>query len=356
MSYKKWFMNVIVSVWLLMLTIVLFNYYIDPYQIYGKHKFGFIEKARYQNAGLINSYLNSNDNYDSVIIGTSMTQNFIPKDVENILKWNKVLKLSMPGASPKSQYTILNHALQTNKVKNVLWGIGDGFTTHTPEVINQSKSMPFFLYKSKYSFDAITKYLLNYDILKTSIKTIFGKIKYKDNINELGYWMYKEKEKSKHIRFNKKDNLDKIRTNLELKTQYKYKYINNLPAIDFYLIKLIKQYPDVKFIIFFSPYSTYNYSTKDNNYINMNISMRRYLVNNILGYNNISIYAFDTNKLTFDLNNYKDSKHYIGKINKLMLDYIKNDLYKLNYNNISSYEVDFINKINSNVVYSSAKE
>ena len=80
-------------------SIGLINYIMDPFQIFRKHDHGFDSNQRYQNVGLINSYLNSSDGYNSIIIGTSVTENFIPSEVENLLGWGKVLKLSASGAS-----------------------------------------------------------------------------------------------------------------------------------------------------------------------------------------------------------------------------------------------------------------
>ena len=62
------------------------NYIVDPFQQYRVKTFYPIAftNERYQNAGL-----SKNFEYDSLILGTSMTENFILDEVEKKLNFNK---------------------------------------------------------------------------------------------------------------------------------------------------------------------------------------------------------------------------------------------------------------------------
>ncbi|MCB9991573.1 MAG: hypothetical protein H6867_09410 [Rhodospirillales bacterium] len=78
----------------------------DPFFVYHKPLFikdlGFDGTDRYQNAGLINSWLADPDEpFDTVIIGTSMTQNFPVTAIRNE-DGIHALKLTLAGAPPKS--------------------------------------------------------------------------------------------------------------------------------------------------------------------------------------------------------------------------------------------------------------
>lgn len=62
------------------------NYLVDPFQQYRVKTFYPIafKNERYQNAGLAKNF-----NYDSLILGTSMTENFLIDKVENDLGFLK---------------------------------------------------------------------------------------------------------------------------------------------------------------------------------------------------------------------------------------------------------------------------
>lgn len=75
------------------------------------------EEERYQNPGLAKNY-----DYDNIIIGTSMTENFLPSQVDASLG-GTTLKLSMEGSTVDEHYKIAKLALETGKVKQVLWGL-----------------------------------------------------------------------------------------------------------------------------------------------------------------------------------------------------------------------------------------
>lgn len=358
MLNKKWSLYVLLTSLVILFSIALFNYFIDPYQIYKKHSKGFLTNDRYQTAGLINSYLENSNEYDCVIIGTSMTQNFMPKDIQNQFKSNKVLRLSISGASSKVQYTVLKHALKTKKVKNVFWGVGHYFTTEHPDKIQQSKSMPFFLYESKYSLNTLKQYLLNYDVLLLSVLTFIDKQDFQKDLELLGYWGSSSKYLQRQKDLNNQKNIHQLEKSLKNSNikDFNYSYNNFLPALDKNLLSLIKQYPKVNFILFFPPYSAYYYTTKDNSFVNKNISMRRYLVENLNNYNNVKIYAFDNADFTKDLKNYVDYEHYDKFISHKILQLIKLNTFRLNKKNIDEYEKEFINKIKNYKVYSSYKE
>lgn len=121
MNEKKWIVIFFIICFFSIIFVGVINFVIDPfhqYKIDTSKPIAFTNE-RYQNAGLA-----KNLKYDSIILGTSMTENFVLNEVENYLNFGKVLKLSLAGSSAKEQSTTLQTAISSNKeLKNVLWGL-----------------------------------------------------------------------------------------------------------------------------------------------------------------------------------------------------------------------------------------
>ena len=143
------------------------NYIVDPFQQYRVKTFYPIAftNQRYQNAGL-----SKNFEYDSLILGTSMTENFILDEVEKKLNFNKLIKLSVSGGSAKEQSTTLKTAIENNdNLKNVLWGLDIFAFIGEPDMLRYGiNSFPFYLYDDYITNDY--KYLFSTDTLKESFK------------------------------------------------------------------------------------------------------------------------------------------------------------------------------------------
>ena len=96
-----------------------------------------------------------------------------------------------------------------------------------------------------------------------------------------------------------------------------------------------KEYPDVDFYYFFSPYSAAwwgdvvqggDLDSEDYSGGNLNrqIDAEQYIIEMILDYPNIHLFSFNNRyDITTDLNNYKDTTHYGEWINSQMLSYMK---------------------------------
>ncbi len=119
MSYKAAIKLWVISSLFSTIAIIVVNYTIDPFQQYRKamfHKTIFM-KEFYLNAGLVKNY-----QFDSIIVGTSMVQNFKLDEVDSILQYHKAIKLPISGGKIVEQMTVLNFALRKRAIKNVLVG------------------------------------------------------------------------------------------------------------------------------------------------------------------------------------------------------------------------------------------
>jgi len=116
---------------------------------------------------------------------------------------------------------------------------------------------------------------------------------------------------------------------------------------DKYIFKHIKDNPEKKFTIFFPPYSilAYKYFQKEEVFNNL-MSLKGYIFIKLLKLNNVKIFDFQiANKITFDLNNYKDVTHYSEDINNWMVKQMKEKNYLVSKGNYKVY----INKLQNDV-------
>lgn len=121
MTNNKKFIKIFFSLSLLFLSIVaLFNFIIDPYQQYRKPT---LYKTFYGgNQRALNTGLAKNHNYNSVVIGSSMTENFLISKVSEII--NNPIKLSISGGSAHEIFNTLNTVFKSNNnIETVLIGL-----------------------------------------------------------------------------------------------------------------------------------------------------------------------------------------------------------------------------------------
>lgn len=303
------------------------NYLVDPFQQYRVKTFYPIafKNERYQNAGLAKNF-----NYDSLILGTSMTENFLIDKVENDLGFKKAIKLSVSGGSAREQSITLQTAINNNKnLKNVLWGFDTFAFIGEPDRLRYGEnSFPFYLYDDKKLNDY--KYILSIDTIKDSMKSIINPYRKKDELiydyNRMYEWQYLVNHELTIEKVKKDwDNRSKF-INYEQNKQ-SFSYLKNNFDLNFY--QIIKNNPKIKFKIFFPPYSILNFKAlEERDKINDILEFKKYIYNTLLELENVNIYDFQSEKIiTHNLANYKDISHYHQNINNWLTEQIRDNKY-----------------------------
>ena len=97
MSYKKYTKCTLIFFLVAMIIIGGFVYVIDPYFHYHKPFFSYfkLDNQRYQNDGIAKNF-----DYDAIITGTSMTENFKTSEFDELFNVKSV-KMSFSGGSFK---------------------------------------------------------------------------------------------------------------------------------------------------------------------------------------------------------------------------------------------------------------
>ncbi|HOJ11819.1 MAG TPA: hypothetical protein PK733_14670, partial [Clostridiales bacterium] len=300
----------------------LINYIIDPYQFYRKpvlYKPVYFNDQRYQNPGLARS-----QDYSLAIVGTSMTDNFLPSYVENKLD-SKTVKLSMMGASiyeEKLMVDVVSHAKKANTV--ILELNYFSFRGDTGRVTETGKGFPHYMYKNGLMSDL--KYLCNPETLLQSyhilLRNYKGKMHYtmSEDLEKLNTWYYNSKfEKANAM---KDWNLAQNDLKRADPAEFKWEYLR--ANADKNLVEVIKRNPDVEFILFYPPFSILAHKFLDSrNLFDDEIRLKRYIYARCKDFRNVKIFDFqDIEGITHNLDNYRDMTHYSIEINEYIIDSI----------------------------------
>lgn len=349
MKYKKCLKKILLVVLTFIFFIMGFNYIIDPFQHYRKstiYSFNFKGNQRYINPGLAKNY-----DYKSIIIGTSMTENFSLLKASKII--NDPIKLSIAGGSAFEFNKLLQIAFNksNNKIEKVLFGID--VYSFLGDFNNLSNGyLPEYLYDDNVLNDY--KYLFNIDVLSDSFKlflTIFNKSKVDTNYNKMFEWQdsYSSQFKIENV-IKSWENRDAIfnhkskNWNLELLED----------SFDKNIFNLIKENKNIKFYIFYPPYSILTYKDwEEKKILDTIVAFKEYIFFRLKSLNNVELYDFQIdNDITFNLNNYKDLTHYSQNINDKIILQIYNKKNLLEEENFNENKIKFREQLNSyNVLF-----
>ena len=339
MNSKVWVrLFMMISFWAFA-SIGISNFIVDPHQQYRISTFYPVHfhNQRYQNAGFAKNF-----QYDSALVGTSMSENFILSEVETLLNFNKALKLTISGGSSKEQSVTLQTAIDNNEsLKNVVWEIHmSTFVGNVDRLRNGEGSFPFFLYDKSVLNDF--KYIFSFDVLKQSVNSVLNLLRkqYDDvsfDYNKMFQWQ--------HLHENE-FTLQNVRNSWEERDNYfklyppkDHKFLVLKKNFDFNFLKIIKRNPQIEFKILFPPHSILLFKGYEERQVyNDILKFKKYILNTLSAYPNLEIYDFQiVDKITTDLSNYKDLNHYHQKVNTWMLNRMQNKDFLVTSKNIEEH-------------------
>lgn len=315
-----------------LILIVTFNWIVDPLHFYHRpfvHS-TFVDNQRYQNPGLAKHY-----DYDSVVIGTSHTENFLPSSLRQVLGWD-TLKLSVSGSTGREQSLILNKALSTGKVENVLWSLDfKSFACGADDFRKSGDSFPRFLYRE--TPWTPFQYLLSLDTFWFSWRAVCGRGE--QDLERLNTW-YDEFVFSEE------------RTLAAWKQRHQFSQMGMIPRrtepaevdllqmrenIHRNLVDVVQANPDCSFYLVFPPYSVLTYLddfTIAEGLFDSRMRFKREVVRSLVNSPNCRIFDFQAERrITHDLNNFKDLSHFSRDVNDFILESIRRDRCRLTPSN-----------------------
>ncbi len=317
----------------------LINYIVDPFQQYRKPWYNPYfppRKERYLNPGLAKNY-----DYDSILIGTSHVETFNLNDLRNIFNLSNPIKLSMSGGSAFEEALTLKTALKhTSKVNYVFFGLDFWSFSGPPSKLGWGKgSLPKYLYDDFLLNDV--SYLLNYDTFLESFDALERSSKKNDDDPWYSYdtmytwscWYKNNDYSSKKVLKMWKDEYDNFKIGVK-KSDLEYTVLKM--SFDTNFRPILEKYKNVKFDIFFPPYSVLAYkSTIKEGWMKDLLEFKRYIVYSTKDLHNVQFFDFQiAQNVTHDLNNSIEFTHHSEKLNRWILEQIKANNYFVDESNI----------------------
>ena len=172
----------------------------------------------------------------------------------------------------------------------------------------------------------------NIGVLRESIKLILYNLKYYNEMEEkfkLGYqYKYSQEEVLK------KEVIKSYTLSYDLNlNNYSNEMIENY---NMNLKVILEKYKDKQVILFFPPYSIIAYKNMiEDQTIQKYLPFKKFLVEEISKYPNVKTYDFqDIKEITHNLNNYGDKSHYSPEVSQKLIDFIKEDKYRITSENV----------------------
>ena len=310
-------------------------YTIDPFFHYHKpntEKYYYtINNQRSQNDGIIKHF-----EYDALITGTSMTENFKTSEMDSIFGTNSI-KVPYSGGSYKEINDCVETALKHNSsVKIIVRGLDQGnFFVESNKLRSDLGTYPTYLYDNNPFNDV--QYLFNKDVVLNRIYPMLQNQRH--GITSFDTYSNWQKNYTFGINTVCPNGIainNTTKNVIHLTDEDKAIIHDNIYKN---VTSLAEKYPQVTFYYFFTPYSIVwwlNQVSTGNIY--RQIEAEQYTIEMILKCDNIKLYSFDNRTdIITDLNNYKDNIHYGQWINSLMLKWMYEGQYLLTKDNYNEY-------------------
>lgn len=281
---------------------------VDPFFQYHKPIKGLyyvMDNQINQNPGIARNF-----DYDSVILGSSMTVNFDTDLFAETMGLNTV-KLSYNGAYPKDIDNIMNIVKKSkNQIGHVFLGIDIYTYKAVPGIC--AYPVPAYLYDDSPFNDF--PYLLNKDVLLEYI--LMSQIKRENtSLNEI-YWSWPYVSCGRDVVLASYEHPKELAEMLSPDIYHS----NISESMDAYILPYIEAMPDTQFVVFFPPYSIlYWYTRYADGNLSAELAGERQIMEMLFSYPNVSVYYFQNNfNYITDLDNYSDYTHYSHEMNNQM--------------------------------------
>ena len=287
--------------------------YVDPFFHYHAPLPGFpylVDNQLSQNPGMAKHM-----EYDSVILGSSMTVNFQTTWFWELMDL-QTIKLSYSGAFPKDQSNIMKIIFEKEEsgrqqVKKVFLGVD--VITYTGGVEKTKYPIPEYLYDDILWNDI--QYVLNKDVLLNYILRPIADPDPTDLSNVYASWWTEEYYSETWVLHNytspaqveeessPDDFVEAVERNLAQN-----------------ICPFIEENPETEFVIFFPPYSILFWDgVLKENHLEATMETFRYISKRLNAYENVTVYFFqDQEEIICDLNHYADYSHYHPRFNRYM--------------------------------------
>ena len=318
------------------------NFVVDPLQLLRPARLFpamYSPDSRMQDAGLIRS-----QDFDTVLMGTSLALHLRQSDIDKALGVRS-LKLVMTGSTSKEQSFVLAAALERHP-RRVVWQMDDWIFRDAPDVDSESyfpadlyrrnaKGIAGYLFSGAMARESAWILARSLPPLRPVVTRLTNGVMFKfpisevDDINALrsdydvaGFYNTKNSEASfRRI-------IDPVRSNYLAEG---YDYDAMVANFERDAIGLIESHPDVKFDIYFPPYSILQFvAMRDASPATLQIvyDFTAYASQRLTQFSNVSLHDLrGVKEITHDLGNYGDVIHHSPAIDQKVLSWLASGQY-----------------------------
>ena len=328
MNSKKWlFVNLILTV--LLLAFCAYKVIdVDPFFHYHKP---LTDKYYYTltNQRSINDGIVKHFDFDAIITGTSMTENFKSSEVDELFGVNSV-KVPFSGATFKETADLINAAYDTgHELKLVIRGLDYwSFADDKDKLREDLGQYPDYLYDKNPFND--TKYIFNRDVL-------FGRIYSMEKARlsgsfEPGITSFDDYSNwSDSVEYGPDAVFANKSYEYTLTDETEFYHLTDEEIENVYenirqnVTSIANSHPETEFYCFFPPFSVVWWREQtENGYIYTYYEAEKITIEELLKCSNIKLFAFNEHtEVTTNLDNYRDTHHYGGWINSQILEWMK---------------------------------
>lgn len=319
-SAKKWFITCIGILTALLAAFALMMIVVDPYFHYHA-PLPFLQyrlyEERYTNDGISRHF-----DYDAVITGTSMAQNFKPSEMDALFGTHSV-KETFSGAGYQELSRNLERALSRNEnLHTVLWTLDYNGLLRDYDWA-QYEEYPTYLYDDNPFNDVsylFNKSILYHGTLHNIAMTLAGHDS--TTMDEYSSW---ERETGLNAILNAYDRKS-METNVPKNfDEEALQTVTQTITANF--VDLVNRYPETTFYIFYTPYSIAYWDAMNiHGTIEKQIAAEQTATELLLSCPNVKLYSFfDQYEIICNLDYYCDNGHYSAEINSRILSWIAED-------------------------------
>ncbi len=358
MTFKKFFINCIMSMAGMLVLLGGLTVFADPFFVYHK-------PSKYMRHDLVNNDeyycipgMIRNFDYDAIICGTSMTENFKPTLFDEYFG-TKSIKIPIENSGYCETTRALNKAFALKNIRIVLRSLD--MTTFFS--VHDAKGRVYEYEQTQHLWDDNLlnkhKYLYNKDVLLSKTIPVVQTYNINANYRFDQDMMYEWNDRfyDKRGGYNVMKRAQLINMSLPIANNVQntsndgacitsvYDYLSELEIevisenIQKNFIDLANEHKNTRFVLFLTPYSVLFYGNeKSNGNLERHFAAEKYIIDMLLECNNIEVYSLNLNlEYIANLNNYIDPYHYLGDMNDMILYSIANNENKITKTNLDAY-------------------
>ncbi len=314
---KKWFISCMMALLGAIALILLIFWIFDPYFHFHK-PFSFVSYRLYDER-YINDGISRHFDYDAMITGTSMAQNFKTSEADSLFGV-RFVKETFSGAGYRELSENLERALRRNKeLKTIIWTM-DANAILRDKDYTEYDGYPTYLYDDNPWNDVsyvFNKNIWYHGVLNNLLMTLTRQPS--TTFDDYSSW---EKETGYEYVVAGYDRWEeKAPEASPLSAEDTEMVIGNIQQN---VVELVKKYPETTFYIFYTPYSIcwWDFMNQEG-MINWYFDAELIATEMLLECPNVKLYNFhDKYDIITNLDNYRDKEHYAAHVNSMILEWL----------------------------------